>query len=105
MNQRSVSPDSAGWEIIKTLPVPIRRLLMAGFNDSGVGVNFPSGEAKLWIMPAILEGFGLGADFKCLDALYDHKPWSIIFEFGAAGVVLTIGVIVWAVFRKRIAAL
>jgi cell division protein FtsB len=71
-----------------------------------MSANPPVGtDGKLWVMPALLEAFGLAADFKCLDAFYDHKPWGVCIEFGAFGVTLTIGGIVWGVFRKRIAEL
>jgi hypothetical protein len=64
-----------------------------------------SGDKKLWIMPVILELFAFPFAWISVQMLHDREPWKAIIEFAFAGIALGVAGVVWAVFRKRIAAL
>ena len=65
--------------------------------------NQPDG--KLWVMPLLLEAFGLAAAFKAFDAFDVSKPWHVWLGYAATGAAMIIGGALWAVFRKKIAEL
>ncbi len=68
-----------------------------------MSANEGTPDGKRWVMPVLLESFGLAAAFKTFDAFDAGKPWKIYFGYAVLGVVLMIGGVLWAVFRKRVA--
>jgi len=61
--------------------------------------------AKLWIMPVVLEMFAFAFSWISVQMLHDHEPWRAIAEYALTGITLCVVGVVWAVFRKRIAKL
>lgn len=61
-------------------------------------------DGKLWITPFVLELFAAPFAWISVQMLHDHEPWSTIAAYALAGIFLGIMGVVWAVFRKRIAA-
>ena len=88
---------------VRILPFPIRRVLMAGPNDLSGHALLPSGDAKLWIMPAILELFAFPFAWISVQMFHDHELWRAIAGYATTGIVLCVAGVLWAVFRKRIA--
>ncbi len=60
-------------------------------------------DAKLWIMPVVLELFAFPFAWISVQMLHDHEPWRAIAEYALTGIILCIAGVVWAVFRKHIA--
>jgi len=69
-----------------------------------VSANEGTPDAKRWVMPIILESFGLAAAFKAFDSFDAGKPWKTYCGYAALGILLMIGGVLWAVFRKRLLA-
>jgi hypothetical protein len=76
---------------------------MAGPNDLSGHALLPSGDAKLWIMPAILELFAFPFAWISVQMFHDHELWRAIAGYATTGIVLCVAGVLWAVFRKRIA--
>lgn len=62
-------------------------------------------DAKLWIMPVVLELFAFPFAWISVQMLHDHEPRRAIAEYALTGITLCVVGVVWAVFRKRIAEL